>query len=77
MEFFLSLAQLVVGTQPLSPLQKDRFSLQTGLYSIQQEAMVATSEQLNVCYDYKALSKIDVPQDFREALEKLMGNPSN
>ncbi|UZJ53088.1 hypothetical protein CBS101457_002408 [Exobasidium rhododendri] len=65
---------LVVGTRPLSPLSRDRFTLQTGLYSISQKAIVTTSEHINVCYDYAKLTKILMPQDHKEALERVMGN---
>lgn len=47
--------------------------METAIYSTDQAAVVATSTEINVCYDYSKLSKIDMPQDFRQALESIMG----
>jgi acyl-CoA thioesterase FadM len=70
--FLISLLQLLVGSKPMAPLSKDRFTLQSGLYSIAQNAIIATCEHTNVCYDYARLTKIDMPSHFREALEAVM-----
>jgi acyl-CoA thioesterase FadM len=60
----------------VAPLHKDRFTLETGIYSTNQQAMVATGTEINVCYDYAKLCKIDMPADFRGALEEIMGSSS-
>ena len=62
-------SQLLIGSAPDLPLGTDRFNLRAALYSLTQRAVVATAEQGCVSYDYRRLSKCELPKDFREALE--------
>lgn len=73
---YLPRSQLLIGKKPVLPLGKDRFTLQAGVYSLAQQTMVATGEEVCVSYDYSALAKIDLPDDFRRALEAVAENPA-
>lgn len=67
---------ILVGRKPILPLTGGRFTIQTTLFSIAQQAEVASAEESGVCYDYKALKKVDLPEDFRQALEDAAKNPA-
>jgi len=66
---------ILVGRKPILPLIGGRFTIQTTLFSLAQQAEVASAEEIGVCYDYKALKKVDLPDDFRQALEEAAKNP--
>ncbi|PWN32891.1 uncharacterized protein FA14DRAFT_79150 [Meira miltonrushii] len=66
---------ILVGRKPILPLEGGRFTIQTTLFSIAQQAEVASAEEIGVCYDYKALKKVDLPNDFKQALEDAAKNP--
>lgn len=73
---FASHSQLLIAKKPALPLGKDRFTLQATVYSLAQQATVATAEETCVSYDYAKLTKIDLPEDFRQALEATGANPA-
>lgn len=60
---------LVIAHAALLPLGKDRFSLRGVAYSLKDKAVVAVSKEDCVVYDYTKLSKCEMPDDLREALE--------
>lgn len=67
---------ILIGRKPILPLSGGKFIIQTTLFSIAQQVEVASAEEIGVCYDYKALKKVDLPDDFKSALEDAARNPA-
>jgi acyl-CoA thioester hydrolase len=52
----------------IGEIKQDRFGLLVHIFSEKHQKLVAISNQTIVCYNYKKLCKIDIPERFLEAL---------
>ncbi|WFD42337.1 hypothetical protein MPSI1_000979 [Malassezia psittaci] len=61
---------VLIGQAVKLPLvRNDRFSTQSVIYSVNQRAVAAEGENQTVCYDYNKLSKANMPEELRKAIE--------
>ncbi|GAB00032.1 uncharacterized protein L969DRAFT_96643 [Mixia osmundae IAM 14324] len=56
---------------------RDRFTTRTGIYSLEQQKLVNIGDSTCVAYDYNALGKTDLPEEYRERLEEMLATSSS
>lgn len=60
-----------VGGARLLELFEDRFVMETAIFSTRHQRLAAVTKQAIVPYDFGALSKLPLPQEWRAALLRL------
>ncbi|WP_116126879.1 acyl-CoA thioesterase [Lewinella sp. IMCC34183] len=60
----------LVGTRTVQ-LEEDRFTMETAIFSERHDRLAAVTKQLIVPYDYGTLVKAPLPEQWREAIQKL------
>lgn len=61
---------VVIGARA-ADIQQDRFTLEYAVWSASLDRIAATGDSLVVSYDYAEGHKVDLPDDWRSAIEDL------
>ena len=61
----------VICTASVVDLQRDRFRMDYHVYSASRQQIAAKGGGLVVSYDYRSNTKVDLPEHWRAAIERL------
>ena len=61
----------VICTASVVEVQRDRFSMDYHVYSASRQQIAAKGGGLVVSYDYRSNTKVDLPEHWRAAIERL------
>lgn len=67
---------ILIARKPVLPIEGDTFTVKTIIYSLTQQAEVATGEDTLVSFDQSTMKKCPIDDDIREATEYAAKNPN-
>jgi acyl-CoA thioester hydrolase len=61
---------VIIGAK-VTEIGKDRFTLQTHIFSKKHQRLAAISNQTVVSYNYSTLKKVDIPEDLKNTISSM------